>query len=391
MKGLTKNADRDTLHIGENESQNIILRRNGIMNKKLLIAAAIAFAVFAVPCGNNALATVSVASENNTVASENNTVKPTPAPTSTPAPTVDVNKVVDSINKIQIQDAESAKAAKDALKGMGTANLKAAIEQAMVPGSVANSVTDALYTLEESYAKAMGLSKPAGTIFADNFADENLAIGVTGATFNNAAAVLVSQPEAKPTVSNIGFAIVGTPYYIDLQLQNSKNEAVDGALDVPVVVDMTVPAGMDANKVVVFHFVDGKIETIVPNVYYDKNFKQDSIVFVVDHFSTFAISEVASPAPTSSTYNAFQRYRDNLASEIANAKDGAIIKITRDKEINALPNDIMQALYKKQTVTLVMEYTYNDKEYTVTIPAGKAQDNAIEWYGPLYLQMYYGK
>ena len=51
----------------------------------------------------------------------------------------------------------------------------------------------------------------------------------------------------------------------------------------------------------------------------------------------------------------------------------------------------MQALYKKQTVTLVMEYTYNDKEYTVTIPAGKAQDNAIEWYGPLYLQMYYGK
>ena len=361
------------------------------MKKKLLIAAAIAFAVFAVPCGNNALATVSVASENNTVATENNTVKPTPAPTSTPAPTVDVNKVVDSINKIQIQDAESAKAAKDALKGMGTANLKAAIEQAMVPGSVANSVTDALYTLEESYAKAMGLSKPAETIFADNFADENLAIGVTGATFNNAAAVLVSQPEAKPTVSNIGFAIVGTPYYIDLQLQNSKNEAVDGALDVPVVVDMTVPAGMDANKVVVFHFVDGKIETIVPNVYYDKNFKQDSIVFVVDHFSTFAISEVASPATTSSTYNAFQRYRDNLASEIANAKDGAIIKITRDKEINALPNDIMQALYKKQTVTLVMEYTYNDKEYTVTIPAGKAQDNAIEWYGPLYLQMYYGK
>lgn len=365
--------------------QNITLRRNGIMKKKLLIAAAIAFAVFAVPCGNNALATVSVASENNTVASENNTVKPTPAPT------VDVNKVVDSINKIQIQDAKSAEAAKDALKGMGTANLKAAIEQAMVPGSVANSVTDALYTLEESYAKAMGLSKPAETIFADNFADENLAIGVTGATFNNAAAVLVSQPEAKPTVSNTGFAIVGTPYYIDLQLKNSKNEAVDGALDVPVVVDMTVPAGMDANKVVVFHFVDGKIETIVPNVYYDENFKQDSIVFVVDHFSTFAISEVASPATTTSTYNAFQRYRDNLASEIANAKDGAIIKITRDKEINALPNDIMQALYKKQTVTLVMEYTYNEKEYTVTIPAGKAQDNAIEWYGPLYLQMYYGK
>ena len=154
---------------------------------------------------------------------------------------------------------------------------------------------------------------------------------------------------------------------------------------------MTVPTGMDANKVVVFHFVDGKIETIVPNVYYDKNFKQDSIVFVVDHFSTFAIAEAKAVAAAEGSDNAFQRYRDNLASEIANAKDGAIIKITRDKEINALPNDIMQALYKKQTVALVMEYTYNDKEYTVTIPAGKAQDNSIEWYGPLYLQMYYGK
>ena len=27
----------------------------------------------------------------------------------------------------------------------------------------------------------------------------------------------------------------------------------------------------------------------------------------------------------------------------------------------------------------------------LTIPAGKAEDNAIEWYGPLYLQMRYGK
>ena len=43
------------------------------MKKKLIIAAAIAFAVFAVPYGSSALSTVSVASENNTVA-------PTPAP-----------------------------------------------------------------------------------------------------------------------------------------------------------------------------------------------------------------------------------------------------------------------------------------------------------------------
>ena len=96
-------------------------------------------------------------------------------------------------------------------------------------------------------------------------------------------------------------------------------------------------------------------------------------------------------ATAEGTDNAFGRYRDNVASEIANAKDGATVKISRDKNINALPNDIMQALYKKQTVALELEYTFEGNEYTVTIPAGKAEDNAIEWYGPLYLQMRYGK
>ena len=55
------------LNSGKNKIHNIILRRNEIMKKKLIIAAAIAFAVFAIPCGSSALSTVSVASENNTV------------------------------------------------------------------------------------------------------------------------------------------------------------------------------------------------------------------------------------------------------------------------------------------------------------------------------------
>lgn len=351
------------------------------MKKKLLMAAAIAFAVFAIPYGSDVLSTVAVASENNTV------VTPTPAP----APAVDVDKVVDSIDNIKITDADSAVKAKETLKNeIGTANLKAAMEQAMVPGSGANTVVDALYDLEKQYAMAMGMDKPAETVFPADFADENLAIGVTGATFNDASAVLVTLPEAKPTVPSYENITVGNPYYIDLQLLNSANVAFDGALDVPVVVDMTVPTGMDANKVVVFHFVDGQVEPIVPSVYYDEKFGQDSLVFVVDHFSTFAIAEVESDAADGSS-NAFTKYRDNVVSEIANAQDGATVKITRDKNINALPNDIMKALYKKQTVALELEYTFEGKEYTVTIPAGKAEDNAIEWYGPLYLQMRYGK
>ena len=73
------------------------------MKKKLIIAAAIAFAVFAVPFGSSALSTVSVASENNTVAP-------------TPAPVVDVDKVKVSIDNISITDVSSADEAVAILK-----------------------------------------------------------------------------------------------------------------------------------------------------------------------------------------------------------------------------------------------------------------------------------
>ena len=87
----------------------------------------------------------------------------------------------------------------------------------------------------------------------------------------------------------------------------------------------------------------------------------------------------------------FENYVGNVGSEITNAKDGETVKITRDKNINALPNSLMKDLYEKKTVSLELEYTFEDKEYTVTIPAGAAENNDIPWYGPLYLQMRYGK
>ena len=87
----------------------------------------------------------------------------------------------------------------------------------------------------------------------------------------------------------------------------------------------------------------------------------------------------------------FENYVENVGSEITEAKAGETVKITRDKNINALPNSLMKDLYKKKTVSLELEYTFEGKEYTVTIPAGAAEDNDIPWYGPLYLQMRYGK
>ena len=50
----------------------------------------------------------------------------------------------------------------------------------------------------------------------------------------------------------------------------------------------------------------------------------------------------------------------------------------------------MKELLKKGDVSLKLEYTYNDQDYVVVIPAGAALDNDIPWYGPLYLAQQYG-
>ena len=104
------------------------------MKKKLIIAAAIAFAVFAVPFGSSALSTVSVASENNTVAP-------------TPAPVVDVDKVKVSIDNISITDVSSADEAVAILKNnIGIQTLRAALWQSY-------DLREELYgRLEQEYA-----------------------------------------------------------------------------------------------------------------------------------------------------------------------------------------------------------------------------------------------
>ena len=124
------------------------------MKKKLIIAAAIAFAVFAVPYGSSALSTVSVASENNTVV------------TPTPAPVVDVDKVKVSIDNISITDVSSADEAVAILKNnIGIQTLRAALWQSY-------DLRDELYgRLEQEYADAKGIqiSKPN---FTDDFNKE---------------------------------------------------------------------------------------------------------------------------------------------------------------------------------------------------------------------------
>lgn len=350
------------LNSGKNKIHNTILRRNEIMKKKLIIAAAIAFAVFAVPFGSSALSTVSVASENNTVV------------TPSTKPVEEVKNAVDAIDTSKITDAASADNAAAALTKIGSQDLK----EAMNAGQ--DTVND-VAAIEAAYKKAKGIKD---TTLANSGAVK--AVGIVGAAFVAPDTTLsVEAPAATPEIASSTYAVTSTPVYVEISLK-AGTYSVE-SLPIPVAVTIETPAGVDGNKAVIFHFVNGGLEEIKP-IY---NASANTLTFTVNHFSTFAIAEANNTATAEGTDNAFGRYRDNVASEIANAKDGATVKISRDKNINALPNDIMQALYKKQTVALELEYTFEGNEYTVTIPAGKAEDNAIEWYGPLYLQMRYGK
>lgn len=350
------------LNSGKNKIHNTILRRNEIMKKKLIIAAAIAFAVFAIPYGSSALSTVSVASENNTVV------------TPSTKPVEEVKNAVDAIDTSKITDAASADNAAVALIKIGSQDLK----EAMNAGQ--DTVND-VAAIEAAYKKAKGIKD---TTLANSGAVK--AVGIVGAAFVAPDTTLsVEAPAATPEITSSTYAVTSTPVYVEISLK-AGTYSVE-SLPIPVAVTIETPAGVDGNKAVIFHFVNGGLEEIKP-IY---NASANTLTFTVNHFSTFAIAEANNTATAEGTDNAFGRYRDNVASEIANAKDGATVKISRDKNINALPNDIMQALYKKQTVALELEYTFEGNEYTVTIPAGKAEDNAIEWYGPLYLQMRYGK
>lgn len=347
------------------------------MKKKLLIAAAVVFAVFAIPCGSNALTTVSVASENNTVT------------TPTVKPVAEVKRAVDAINVSTITDDTSANDAFNSLAGIGAADL----QNAMNAGR--DTVND-IAAIEAAYKRAKGIGDTAiqnsGSVRA---------VGVVGAAFSGSNTTLnVEAPASTPAINSSAYTVTSNPVYVEINLKNNGYAVTSMAI--PVAVTIETPAGVDGSKAVIFHFVDGALEEIKP--IYDAT--ANTLTFTVKHFSTFAIAEGNANAGTAngSTANgstnveaegpsisAFESYRENLCREIADAKDGTTFTITRDKNINALPNDIMKALYMKKTVALKLEYTFEGKDYTVTIPAGKAENNDIQWYGPLYLQMRYGK
>ncbi len=84
-------------------------------------------------------------------------------------------------------------------------------------------------------------------------------------------------------------------------------------------------------------------------------------------------------------------YLDELRTMLsAAAAKGGAQTIYWDKG-TALPYDIMKTLQDNSKITLVFSYTYQGKDYKVTIPGSSVKaDPAIPWYGPLCLYELYG-
>ncbi len=81
-------------------------------------------------------------------------------------------------------------------------------------------------------------------------------------------------------------------------------------------------------------------------------------------------------------------YEEAVSDRIQAAPSGSTIVM--EKGVTALSNSTMKELLKKGDVSLKLEFTYQDKEYVIIIPAGAALDNDIPWYGPLYLAQHFG-
>ena len=96
---------------------------------------------------------------------------------------------------------------------------------------------------------------------------------------------------------------------------------------------------------------------------------------------------LSSQSPEESHTDYLDELREHLKSSIAL---GGAQTVTWDQG-TALPYDIMKTLEDNPDITLVFSYTYEGRDYKVTIPGGSAKAfTDIPWYGPVYLYVTYG-
>ena len=82
---------------------------------------------------------------------------------------------------------------------------------------------------------------------------------------------------------------------------------------------------------------------------------------------------------------------DFIRNVLTKAIESKNVKTVYWDKGTALPYDIMKILEDNPDITLVFTYTYQGKNYKATIPGRNVKtDPKIPWYGPLYLNGYYG-
>lgn len=301
-----------------------------------------------------------------------------------------------TVNAEKLSGILNAAAGKSAVETAGLLKDSAdisAIQQAM---QTDDTFRGQMQELENRYAQEQGIEvkPPAVSEAAKEYVDPNR-VSVLGAAFNGAQnQTLNLQMDMTPEEERIPvFSGYKKNVQMDIRLVSESAEIHD--LTMPVSVTMPIPQGINAAQLVILHRrADG---VTVPTSFHVNG--DGTVTFTVTSFSTFVFAEEGSedvpgepvpsqPAPDSGQGGASEWF-DSLNSQIAAAAPGAVVKVTKEQGIDVLTNDVMQMLVRRGDVALDMEYVYQGTDYHIFIPAGKAVDNDIPLYGPLYLSAYF--
>lgn len=298
-----------------------------------------------------------------------------------------------------LADAMANQSASDAAETLKNSADISVIQTAM---QTSDSFRGQVKELEAKYAAEKGISTSRDVSEeAREYVDPDK-VEIVGAAFNavgdNVQLSIDKTPEDKKVPLHENYL---NSVQLDIKLTSDSTEIHE--LEVPVSITMPVPAGINVAQLVILHYhQDGTVERAAFHVNGD-----GTITFTVREFSTFAFAESGSiggngsgsgnpddiqddgEVSDSDSDSVSDSWVDSAEEMILSAAPNSVITITKGQGINALSNSAMQALVKRGNVTLVMEYTYQDKEYRIVIPAGKAVDNDITWYGPLYLSAYF--
>ena len=75
--------------------------------------------------------------------------------------------------------------------------------------------------------------------------------------------------------------------------------------------------------------------------------------------------------------------------KIRDAKAGDTVTIS-SKYWNSYPKTLFKKLAERRDITVKIQFTYEHKDYEITIAPGQTVDTSSDYYGPLKLMELYG-